>query len=166
MEAIWTVVCGKLMLAKHFNTGSVNPTLDTMRLLLQQNGCPKAADVPDFKVELFCSEDSYDFWHGSNTVDLSEVKNYEYYDLAQALIKAAGHGYPVYLCLSRGADPERENLSTFAVFLLAYLPRIQRPLGVTWTRAWEIDSGAMTRITYGEVCRLYKLLQEMKILHL
>lgn len=166
MEAIWTIICGKIMLAKGFSVSNLNPTLEMMKTMLRENGCIKTADVPEFEMTLLCNEDLYDFWHGSNTVNLSEVENYEYRELAQALVRACGHNYPVYLCLSRAPDPERENLTTFATFLLAYQPRIQRPLGVTWSYAWENDSGALTHITYGEICKTYETLKEMKILHL
>ena len=166
MEAIWTVVCGKMVLAKDFPIETLNPTLETMRRMLRENSCIKTPDVPDFEMTLLCNEDLYDFWHGSNVVNLSEVKNYEYRELAQALVKACEHNYPVYLCLSRGPDEERENLTTFATFLLAYQPRIQRPLGATWSYAWENSSGTLTRITYGEICKTYETLKEAKILHL
>lgn len=166
MEAIWTVVYGNLMLARNFSTSNLNPTLDSMRQTLRLYGCHKTADVPDFDIDIFCSEDYYPLWHGESRVRLSEVENYDYPELAKALVKAAGHSYHIYMCLSRGPDPERENLSTFASFLLAYQPKIQRPLHAEWTYAWEVTTGAMTRITYGEVCKLHETLKNMKILHL
>lgn len=162
---IWTVVCGRVVPASEFGGSYMEPTLTGLKQTLEEMGCDRFEPVRDFAIDFVCSEDEWDFWHGESGVNFAEVQNYDYPDFRQALVKALGHGYPVYLCLSRGPDPEREHLSTFASFLLAHQQRLYRPLGAQWSATWELTNSAMTRITYGEVRKLYVTLKETKLLY-
>ena len=163
MEIIWTVVCGNLMKASEFRRYA-NPTLDMIRDYLRGEGY-QTEPVKGFRITFICGEDGFDLWNGSNVVDLAQIPNYDLRTFKSALVKAYSHNYPIYMCLSREADAERDGLTTFASFVLVYQNKIRRPLGATWSVAWEI-TGELTYLTYSEIECLYQALKTTKLLHL
>lgn len=165
MEVIWSVVCGRVVKANQWPTAK-NPTLLDIKEQMHAMGCPRPREeeVLDFRMSLLFEDDDEGYWNGESRVELGDVLNYEFADLREAIIRAYGHSRSVYLTLYRDPDPERDDHSVFASFLLAYQPKIQRPLGTKWSYTWEITNGPQTRITYGEVLKLYEFLKETKLL--
>ena len=153
------------MRAEDFGTFT-NPTLTALKTKLEKKGCRRTDEIKDFEIRFLCGEDGYDFWKSGNSVLFSELENYEYPELALMINRATGHNYPIHMCLERLDATDRDNLTVFAVFTLTYQPRANRPIRAEWSMAWEITSNLTTRITYSEVCKLYKILKEAKLLNL
>ena len=165
METIWTIACGNVVRAEDFGAFT-NPTLAALKMKLEKKGCRRTDEVRDFEIRFLSNEDGYDFWKGGSSVLFSELEIYEYPELALMINRATGHNYPIHLCLERLDATDRDNLTVFAVFTLAYQPRISRPIHAKWSMAWEITSNLTTRITYSEVYKLYYMLKEAKLLNL
>ena len=164
METIWTVACGNIVKAEDFGTYT-NPTLDAFKLKLEKKGCKRSDDAKDFEIRFLCCEDSYDFWKGQSSVLLSELQNYEYPELAKMIGQAAGHNYPVHMCLERMDTSDRDNMTVFAMFVLSYQPTINRPVMAEWSMAWEVTGSLTTRVTYSEIFNLWHTLRGAKLLH-